>query len=517
MMNGDFKTKVLIEVSKQEKKNTTYFKFIIIFVFIGTLFLFFLIFKDNFKKYFYKTLYLKNKSQLLVEELVENNIKENSKDDLSKVDDSIIEVNLNEECEKYKLQLKLCNIKNLFQITLKDLNDELNNFLSNNNNYNIYPNQYNEIKKFKKKSLEYFSSEKYKLAYEEIKYAKNSYDLILKDSKKFFEISMQEAEKAYVSRNEEAAKNNIFNAEKYFPKNQNMIKLKEKIENISAIIKTENEIINANLEKNISLELNLIKKIKKFDKYIIKYDNRFLELEDLLKKKNFENLIMKIKNQLEINEISRAKENLKYAKNLFPKNKIIASITDEIKYLEKTRAINMLKKDIEKGISKQKWDLVEKKYEEILDLDDTNYYAVKGIKVAKEINILIEKIKIFNSKPMMLIKDDNINTAVTLLNKSKLYKGYSTKLSKNASSLLKNMNLVKEPAIVNITSDNNTKITLKKIGIIGKVFSKTIKLKPGNYTFEGRRDGYKTVLIDKMIDIDEKEISLNIISYEPIK
>lgn len=516
-MNGDFKTKVLIERSKQEKKNTTYFKFIIIFLLIALLLITYLIFKDNFKKYFIKTLNLKNNSQLIDEELVEYNLKEYSKDGLSKSDFSIIEVNINEECEKYKLQSNLCNMRNLFQIILKDLNNALKSFSSNIQNYKIYPNQYNEIKNFKKKSLEYFSAEKYKLAYKEIKYAKDTFDLIFKESKKSFKISMQEAEKAYFDRNEEAAQYNILNAEKYFPKNQNMLRLKEKIVNISSIIKIENQIINANLEKNISLEIDLIKKIKKFDKLITKYDNRLFELQDNLKKKDFEILIMKIKNQLDMNNINGAKENLEEAEDLFPEDKIIFSLAEEIQYLEKIRAINILKKDIEREVNKQKWELVEKKYEEILVIDDTNDFAVEGIKVAKEINYLTKKIKIYNSNPMMLVKDDNLNKAIMLLNKSKLYKADSYDLSKSVSSLLKNISLVREPAIVDITSDNNTKITLKKIGIIGKVFSKTIKLKPGKYIFEGRRDGYKTVLIEKIIDIDEKKVSLNIISYEPIK
>ena len=86
---------------------------------------------------------------------------------------------------------------------------------------------------------------------------------------------------------------------------------------------------------------------------------------------------------------------------------------------------------------------------------------------------------------------------------------------KIANLLEYNVKLANEPAVVNIKSDDKTDIKLKKVGIIGKVKNKTSSLKAGKYIFEGKRLGYKTILIEKEIALDEKNV-LEIICNERI-
>ena len=105
---------------------------------------------------------------------------------------------------------------------------------------------------------------------------------------------------------------------------------------------------------------------------------------------------------------------------------------------------------------------------------------------------------------MLLIKNENLNKVNLLLKDAKIYVSKSKKLLKEVNLLERNVNLANKEALVNIKSDNKTNIKLKKIGIIGKVTSKTLSLKAGRYIFEGRRDGYKTVLVEKYISLDEK-------------
>ena len=66
-MNEDFKTKVLIAKSKQEKKVNSLFKlFFIISSFILSTFIF-ILFKDNFINYFFKTSNMQKKNKLIDE------------------------------------------------------------------------------------------------------------------------------------------------------------------------------------------------------------------------------------------------------------------------------------------------------------------------------------------------------------------------------------------------------------------------------------------------------------------
>ena len=204
------------------------------------------------------------------------------------------------------------------------------------------------------------------------------------------------------------------------------------------------------------------------------------------------------------NETTTAKNKLELARKIFPNNNIIAHLREDINNLEKTNKINSLIIEADNLILQDQWKDAEKKYQEILLIDNTNIYAVDGLSVAKDINNLIQGINIFNNKPMLLIKNENLNKVNLLLKDAKIYVSKSKKLLKEVNLLERNVNLANKEALVNIKSDNKTNIKLKKIGIIGKVTSKTLSLKAGKYIFEGRRDGYKTVLVEKYISLDEK-------------
>jgi hypothetical protein len=69
---------------------------------------------------------------------------------------------------------------------------------------------------------------------------------------------------------------------------------------------------------------------------------------------------------------------------------------------------------------------------------------------------------------------------------------------------------------VEVISDNQTHILVRGVGVVGQTSLKTIQLTPGNYTFEGKRKGYKSKLINVLIPYDKPTFSLSIHCDEPI-
>ena len=157
-----------------------------------------------------------------------------------------------------------------------------------------------------------------------------------------------------------------------------------------------------------------------------------------------------------------------------------------------------------------------KKYKDILILDDTDATAVDGLNFAEEINELSKQINILNNTPLLLTKNENLDKAILLLESASNFTLASKKLLRIVNLLDYNIKLANEPTLVNIKSDDKTEIILKKVGIIGKVKDKTLSLKAGRYIFEGKRLGYKTILIEKEIALDEKNVFLEIICNERI-
>lgn len=506
-MADDFKTKILIEKSKQEKKANLFLKYLTILSLVFLSGIVFFVFKNNFFDYFSIGVY-ENK-------ILEDTSAENEKN--TKIDaKDLLEIDIYEECKKYNLVEKICEFKNLYQVVLKKLNEESKIILSNDNIEKIYEKKINSFFKLKQNSLTNFSNNFFEKAYVELIEAKKIFNTVKEARNLEFTNNMKLAKDAYLKRNESSAKEFIFTAEKYISDDLEMLSLKDRIFNIKKIIQLENDIKVANSNKNNTLEINLIEKIKKLDKSIEIYDSRLYKLKLAAKEKNFNNLILEVQGYIADNETTTAKNKLELAKKIFPKNDIIASLREDINNLEKTNKINSLKIEADNLILQDQWKDAEKKYQEILLMDNTNIYAVDGLSVAKNINNLIQAINTFNNKPMLLIKDENLNRVNLLLKDAKIFVSKSKKLLKEVNLLERNLTLANKEALVNIKSDNKTNIKLKKIGIIGKVTSKTLSLKAGKYIFEGRRDGYKTVLVEKYISLDEKNIYVEIICDERI-
>jgi hypothetical protein len=69
---------------------------------------------------------------------------------------------------------------------------------------------------------------------------------------------------------------------------------------------------------------------------------------------------------------------------------------------------------------------------------------------------------------------------------------------------------------VKVMSDNMTDVRIRGIGKLGVILHKTIQLKPGNYTFEGTRKGFKSKLLQVLIPYDQNNYSVSIICDESI-
>lgn len=515
-MNDDFKTKILIEKSKQENKANSFFKYLVVLVLIIIIVSIFLIFKENFLNYFFKSSSANKDREVLEEVIKETNTKEKKIELHNNNKQIALKIDVTKECKKYDLVDSLCNIKNLFQIALKKFNEESMKMLSNESINKIYSDEIDKILELKKNSLKFFKSNFYDKAYIEIIEAKKIFNFIEGLSEKTFKNNMILANKAYLNRNKKEAISFINIAGTYFPDNSNMINLKERINNIDQIIQLEDEIQSANINKNIMLEMNKIIKIKKLDKLITKYNNRLIELKFLEKEIEFKKLVSEAQDLIKLKKLSLAKNKINLAEKIFPKKKIIVILKEEIIKLEVLDKIALLKIEINNFILSDEWNTVEQKYKNILQLDNTNNYAVEGLKIAKSINSISSSINKYNKEPLLLTNNDNLNNAMLLMDKADIFIGDSSNLSRNVSLLKSNIKLANEPTIVNIMSDKNTNIILRKVGIIGKVSLKTLKLKAGKYVFEGKRVGYKTILVKVSIPLEEKSLNLKIICDEPI-
>ena len=72
------------------------------------------------------------------------------------------------------------------------------------------------------------------------------------------------------------------------------------------------------------------------------------------------------------------------------------------------------------------------------------------------------------------------------------------------------------PVNVNVISDGKTFVSVRGVGKVGETTGKTIQLKPGTYSFEGKREGYRSKLIEVSIPLNRSDVQVTVIADERI-
>ena len=142
------------------------------------------------------------------------------------------------------------------------------------------------------------------------------------------------------------------------------------------------------------------------------------------------------------------------------------------------------------------WDTAEKLYEQASNIIPNYKEAIDG-------HLLSRKIVSFNDQ---LLHHLQASQRLTSTNVAKLVRGlldeaqtvavYSRSLSEKVEKLSVLLKAYAAKVLVQVISDGTTNITVRGVGRVGKVMEKTIKLRPGRYTFEGVRPGHKSKLIE---------------------
>ena len=145
-----------------------------------------------------------------------------------------------------------------------------------------------------------------------------------------------------------------------------------------------------------------------------------------------------------------------------------------------------------------------------------NEAAIKGIKLAKEILRLQSVFVQYEKSPYRLTDNGVLNEAKEILEHASHFSKQSSKLRKKINQLSELISTFNQLISVIVTSDNMTNIQVRGIGKIGRILNKTIQLKPGYYTFEGTRNGFKSKLLQVLIPYNKNNYSVRIICDESI-
>ena len=143
--------------------------------------------------------------------------------------------------------------------------------------------------------------------------------------------------------------------------------------------------------------------------------------------------------------------------------------------------------------SRELWAMAIRLYTEALETDATLTFAQQGLSRAQGRADLDAKMVNLIENPNLLFGDRVLNDAEVLLVEAHGILEPGSRLGGQINDLGRLVLLASTPIPVEILSDEQTEVTVYRVGELGRFMVKQLELRPGSYTAVGSRDGYVDV------------------------
>jgi len=415
---------------------------------------------------------------------------------IAESDIAIIREEFKELFQKYKSVLKPrlneANLKDWNQKALLELNDQEENMMLYFSNGN-YVNALAGIKSLTTKAIE-----------------------IIDESDKIFRENIEKATSFFSDDLYHEAKVYIEKALVVSPQSTKAQVLQHDIEKLQQILPFLNKANAARAENNLLNESNALEQVLKINSKRPVETKRLELLKKMIRSNNFDNHISLGFSKIESHEMKEARYHYQKAEKIYPDRLELKVLLEQILVEEKLYRTGQALKQAEQATREDNWPQAKAEFEKAKKNMPSNEEAIKGIKLAKEILRLQLILAEYEKSPYRLTDNGVLNEAKKILEHASHFSEHSSKLRKKINKLNKIIATFNQLISVKVTSDNMTDIQVRGIGRLGQIHNKIIELKPGYYTFEGTRNGFKSKLLQVLIPYNKSNYSVRIICDEPI-
>lgn len=192
-------------------------------------------------------------------------------------------------------------------------------------------------------------------------------------------------------------------------------------------------------------------------------------------------------------EYSKAITAFNQALKIRPNAEDAKQALSEAKNGELLSGISALNTQAQNLEAQEKWHEALKQYQKMLDLDKSLIQAKIGSLRTEARAKLDDNLQKALENPERLTNAGVYAQARQTLLDAKKIKQPGTRLNSQIERLDNLVAQLQKPVAVKIKSDNQTKVTLYKVGELGIFNAKVMDLKPGKYTVVGTREGFRDV------------------------
>lgn len=171
----------------------------------------------------------------------------------------------------------------------------------------------------------------------------------------------------------------------------------------------------------------------------------------------------------------------------------VAQALSQIEQEQRTNVIGTKLRAAQTLEEQERWADALNEYKAVLELDPTVAAANEGVARVSPRAALNEQLELYLTQPERLFSQPVRAAARQSLARAKAVQNPGPVLQKQIATLGDWLARAEVPVSVSLRSDNQTQVTIYRVGSLGTFEQRSLELVPGRYTLVGTRPGYRDV------------------------
>ncbi|RLB90322.1 MAG: hypothetical protein DRH26_09905 [Deltaproteobacteria bacterium] len=399
---------------------------------------------------------------------------------------------------------------------LKEYENELEPRLEASNLQRWNPEGLVEINALKEKLMSSFGNGEYGIAMDNLLVLETLTLETVKQADQIFQENLEKATSLLAEEHYDGAKRHIEKALSVHPQSPGALKLAREIEKLPPTLVLLNGARAARAEKNFQKEYDFLHRILDVAPERQGVKERLEVLAGLIKARNFDLHISLGFAGIDDRQAKKARTHYQAAKKIDPRRPELSILMDQLLDLEKSLRLDQAVSQAELAIRQDDWQKARMYFARAAKDAPENKTVAEGLRRADHVLELQASLGRYLKNPYRLSQGDVRKEAEKRLVQAEGASGYSFAIKTQIRQLSELITRVNRLILVTVISDNKTSVLVRSVGKVGVIFQKNIQLKPGNYTFEGVRKGFKSKLVQTFISYDQDSFSVRVICDELI-
>jgi len=407
-------------------------------------------------------------------------------------------------------------LREQFKLALKDYETNIEGQLAMANlpAWNLQADH--DIQAFKQQALSAFSQGDYKQALKAIMDAGLLAEQTLTDWSQRYSAAYSSALAFFNDMSPDKAKLSIDEALTLKPAEPDALTLKQRIDRLPEVKQLLDEANIAHIENDIRKRYRILQQVTALDPLRVELQDEISQLAQHIAEEDFAAYINAGLKAVDHRQLTPARSALRSAKAIFPSRREIQILSGRISALARALSLSSAIRKGDQAAKRDNWSLALITYQQALKTHPDNGELIKKVKLARRITSLSQSISDYVDRHHRLASPNVAAMAEKTLQDAKAFTDMSKSLVSKSIKLASLLERYSQPAELMIWSDNLTYITIRRVGKVGVVTQKLVRLRPGKYTLEGRRPGYKSKLLNIDIKLGQARLEVEVICNERI-